>query len=67
MWKVMVSTKDPAYKAPLVWAARNRRERVKILSEGWNNITPDKQDSDGQTPIWRVSPNKYEGVVKMLL
>jgi len=38
---------------------------VKLLL-GQDDVNPDKQDNKGKTPLWSVSSNRHEGVVRRL-
>ena len=32
-----------------------------------DDVNPDKQDTDGGTPLWWASYNRHEGLMKLLL
>jgi len=62
----MISTEDFSGRTPLAWVAHNGcEEGVKILLE-WEDVSPDKPNNSGWTPLTHASSG-HKGVVKILL
>ena len=51
----------------LAWAAENGHEGVVRMLLGQDDIEPDEQDEDGETPLLLAARNGHSGVVGMLL